>query len=178
MLMPSKGVTVIANAYCNACRTSPSLQPHCSSPAGEQPPTGPGGGAPDGGSLLANLGLWGLWAGLAAYAFLVAPNQTPLRDAYFLEKLVGLVGWGVRRQGWARGGSGSQPAARVAPVQLRLVASERLCWDHRTSHALLLFPWLPQGVDDGVTLNVIVTNLFLVMGEAASREAEQSQGLH
>lgn len=72
----------------------PSLQPHCSSPAGEQPPAAPGGGAPDGGSLLANLGLWGLWAGLAAYAFLVAPNQTPLRDAYFLEKLVGLVGWG------------------------------------------------------------------------------------
>lgn len=40
------------------------------------------------------------------------------------------------------------------------------------------FPRLPQGVDDGVTLNVIVTNLFLVMGEAAAREAEQSQGLH
>ncbi|KAI7835501.1 hypothetical protein COHA_010596, partial [Chlorella ohadii] len=76
----------------------------------EQPPAAPGGGAPDTGSLLASLGLWGLWAGLAAYAFLVAPNQTPLRDAYFLEKLVGL------------------------------------------------------GVDDGVTINAIVTNLFLVMG--------------
>jgi len=25
---------------------------------------------------------------------------------------------------------------------------------------------LPQGVDDGVTINAIVTNLFLVMGEA------------
>ncbi|PRW58694.1 hypothetical protein C2E21_3280 [Chlorella sorokiniana] len=79
--------------------------------AGQQPPAAPGGGSgPDGGSLLASLGLWGLWAGLAGYAFLVAPNQTPLRDAYFLEKLVGL------------------------------------------------------GVDDGVTLNAIVTNLFLVMG--------------
>ncbi len=75
---------------------------HCSSPAGEQPPAAPGGGAPDTGSLLASLGLWGLWAGLAAYAFLVAPNQTPLRDAYFLEKLVGLVRgvemWHLRKE--------------------------------------------------------------------------------
>lgn len=30
------------------------------------------------------------WAGLLAYAALWAPNQTPARDAYFLEKLVGL----------------------------------------------------------------------------------------
>lgn len=66
--------------------------PHCrsSSSAGKQPPA-PSGGGPDGASLLANLGLWALWVGLGAYAFLVAPNQTPLRDAYFLEKLVGLV---------------------------------------------------------------------------------------
>lgn len=64
--------------------------PHCrsSSSAGKQPAPSDG---PDGASLLANLGLWALWVGLGAYAFLVAPNQTPLRDAYFLEKLVGLV---------------------------------------------------------------------------------------
>lgn len=30
------------------------------------------------------------WAALVGYAFLYSPNQTPLRDMYFLEKLVGL----------------------------------------------------------------------------------------
>ncbi|KAK9825828.1 hypothetical protein WJX81_000622 [Elliptochloris bilobata] len=31
-----------------------------------------------------------LWAAFAAYAILLSPNQTPLRDQYFLQKLVGL----------------------------------------------------------------------------------------
>lgn len=30
------------------------------------------------------------WAALVGYAFLYSPNQTPIRDQYFLEKLVGL----------------------------------------------------------------------------------------
>ncbi|KAL4443934.1 hypothetical protein ABPG75_011671 [Micractinium tetrahymenae] len=52
-----------------------------------QPPAGP---QTDGTSLLSSAGLFLLWAALAGYAFLVAPNQTPVRDMYFLEKLVGL----------------------------------------------------------------------------------------
>jgi hypothetical protein len=59
---------------------------------------------------LGSAGLFLLWGGLAAYAFFISPNQTPLRDSYFLEKLVGL------------------------------------------------------GVDDGVKLNVILQQLFLIMG--------------
>lgn len=64
-------------------------------PAGEQQQQQPGGGGDggsgsSGGSLVGSLGLWALWGGLAAYTFLVAPNQTPLRDSYFIEKLVGL----------------------------------------------------------------------------------------
>lgn len=41
---------------------------------------------PDSGSFLFGAS----WAGLVAYVALWAPNQTPARDAYFLEKLVGL----------------------------------------------------------------------------------------
>lgn len=74
-----------------ASRTTRSERDHAPgpAPAGEQP--APGSGGPEGSSLLGSLGLWALWAALAGYAFLVAPNQTPLRDSYFLEKLVGLV---------------------------------------------------------------------------------------
>ncbi len=39
---------------------------------------------------LANIGIFGLWGGLLYYVFVLAPNQTPLRDSYFVEKLVGL----------------------------------------------------------------------------------------
>lgn len=80
----------------------------CAHPAGEQQQPGGDGG----GSLLGSVGLWALWIGLGAYTFLVAPNQTPLRDSYFIEKLIGFdSGDGVKvRMGswkgvclWARG---------------------------------------------------------------------------
>ncbi|KAL6775953.1 CGLD25 [Auxenochlorella protothecoides x Auxenochlorella symbiontica] len=41
-------------------------------------------------NILATAGLFTIWASLLAYAFFVAPNQTPLRDAVFIQKLVGL----------------------------------------------------------------------------------------
>ncbi|GAQ86379.1 hypothetical protein KFL_002860030 [Klebsormidium nitens] len=37
------------------------------------------------------LALWFFWAGLAYYAFAIAPNQTPTRDEYFLGKLTLLI---------------------------------------------------------------------------------------
>jgi len=40
--------------------------------------------------LIGAVGTWILWGGLIAYALQFAPNQTPLRDSYFLEKLLGL----------------------------------------------------------------------------------------
>lgn len=43
------------------------------------------------GNLIGSIGLFALWGGLAAYAFLLSPNQTPLRDQYFIEKFVGLT---------------------------------------------------------------------------------------
>jgi hypothetical protein len=76
----------------------------------DQQPKGGGGGGPDASSLASSVGLFALWAGLVAYAFLLSPNQTPFRDRYFVEKLIGL------------------------------------------------------GVDDGVPLNAIVQQLFLIMG--------------
>ncbi|XP_068644008.1 uncharacterized protein [Aristolochia californica] len=36
--------------------------------------------------------IFGLWAGLMYYVFLLAPNQTPTQDAYFLQKLLNLKG--------------------------------------------------------------------------------------
>lgn len=39
---------------------------------------------------LANVGIFGLWGALLYYVFVLAPNQTPLRDSYFIEKLSGL----------------------------------------------------------------------------------------
>jgi hypothetical protein len=43
------------------------------------------------GNIIGSSGIFLLWAGLGAYAFLLSPNQTPLRDQYFIEKLVGLT---------------------------------------------------------------------------------------
>lgn len=45
----------------------------------------------DAGGAVGSVGLFLLWGGLAAYAFLLSPNQTPLRDSYFIEKFVGLA---------------------------------------------------------------------------------------
>lgn len=39
-------------------------------------------------ATLASVGIGCLWLSLAAYAFLLAPNQTPYQDRYFLEKLL------------------------------------------------------------------------------------------
>jgi hypothetical protein len=52
----------------------------------------PGGAPPPApaADLGSNLTFGAAWAGLSAYAILWAPNQTPVRDAYFIEKLVGL----------------------------------------------------------------------------------------
>ncbi|KAI3423805.1 hypothetical protein D9Q98_009642 [Chlorella vulgaris] len=61
-----------------------------SSGSGDEPSTPPPQQQSDATSLLSSVGLFVLWGALAGYAFLVAPNQTPLRDSYFLEKLVGL----------------------------------------------------------------------------------------
>lgn len=36
--------------------------------------------------------IFGIWAGLMYYVFLLAPNQTPYRDTYFLQKLLNLKG--------------------------------------------------------------------------------------
>jgi len=38
--------------------------------------------------LIGAVGTWVAWAGLLAYTFYFSPNQTPLRDSYFLEKLL------------------------------------------------------------------------------------------
>ena len=69
-------------------------QPHLGARAeatgtpGSQPPAEQAQGQSK--ALLGSVGLFFLWVALAVYAFLMAPNQTPLRDQYFLEKLVGL----------------------------------------------------------------------------------------
>lgn len=84
----------------------PSEQP----PAADKPAAAAAGDGGDGSSLISSVGLFLLWAGLAGYAFLLSPNQTPFRDGYFLEKLVGL------------------------------------------------------GAEDGVPINTIVQQLFLIMG--------------
>lgn len=46
-------------------------------------------------NIIGSLGLFALWAGLIGYAFLLAPNQTPLRDQYFLEKFLNLTDDGI-----------------------------------------------------------------------------------
>lgn len=45
--------------------------------------------------LIGSIGMWALWAALIAYTLFVSPNQTPLRDSYFLEKLIVDTGDGV-----------------------------------------------------------------------------------
>jgi len=47
------------------------------------------------GGIVGSVGLFLLWGALAGYAFLLAPNQTPLRDQYFLEKFLNLTSDGV-----------------------------------------------------------------------------------
>ena len=42
-------------------------------------------------NTLLSVGLLGLWAGLVSYAFFLSPNQTPLRDQYFIMKVLNLV---------------------------------------------------------------------------------------
>ena len=44
----------------------------------------------DNDGLIGSVGLFALYGAIAAYVFLWSPNQTPLRDSYFLEKIVGL----------------------------------------------------------------------------------------
>ncbi|RWV98220.1 hypothetical protein BHE74_00042556 [Ensete ventricosum] len=50
--------------------------------------SGDGGGSDWTSSVL----LFGLWAGLMYYVFQLAPDQTPYRDMYFLQKLLNLRG--------------------------------------------------------------------------------------
>jgi hypothetical protein len=42
-------------------------------------------------NAIGSAGIFLLWAALGAYAFALAPNQTPMRDQYFLEKLLNLT---------------------------------------------------------------------------------------
>ncbi|BAT05029.1 uncharacterized LOC9269424 [Oryza sativa Japonica Group] len=54
-----------------------------------------GGGGGGGGSLsdwTTSVLIFGIWAGLMYYIFQLAPNQTPYRDTYFLQKLCNLKG--------------------------------------------------------------------------------------
>ncbi|KAG2487273.1 hypothetical protein HYH03_014114 [Edaphochlamys debaryana] len=44
----------------------------------------------DNGQLLFSLGIGALWLCLLAYAFLLAPNQTPYRDQIFIERILGI----------------------------------------------------------------------------------------
>uniref|UniRef100_N1R187 Uncharacterized protein n=1 Tax=Aegilops tauschii TaxID=37682 RepID=N1R187_AEGTA len=54
---------------------------------------GGGGGGGGGGQLsdwITSVLLFGIWAGLMYYVLQLAPNQTPYRDTYFLQKLLNL----------------------------------------------------------------------------------------
>lgn len=42
-------------------------------------------------NIIGSAGIFLLWAALAGYAFFISPNQTPLRDQYFIEKFVGIT---------------------------------------------------------------------------------------
>ncbi|XP_020110050.1 uncharacterized protein LOC109725318 [Ananas comosus] len=53
---------------------------------------GGGGGSGNGSDWTTSLLLFGLWAGLMYYVFRMAPDQTPYRDMYFLQKLLNLKG--------------------------------------------------------------------------------------
>ncbi|GLJ18382.1 hypothetical protein SUGI_0325500 [Cryptomeria japonica] len=46
----------------------------------------------NGGEWTTSILLFGLWAGLLFYVFILSPNQTPNRDVYFLQKLLNLKG--------------------------------------------------------------------------------------
>ncbi|KAK9156361.1 hypothetical protein Sjap_003841 [Stephania japonica] len=50
------------------------------------------GNGGDGGDWTTSILLFGLWGALMYYVFLLTPNQTPIRDMYFLEKLLNLKG--------------------------------------------------------------------------------------
>lgn len=58
----------------------------CTAGPGDSQPTDVG--APE--RLITSVGLGLLWAAVLYYAFALAPGQTPYRDKYFIEKLVGL----------------------------------------------------------------------------------------
>ncbi|CAG9460569.1 unnamed protein product [Pedinophyceae sp. YPF-701] len=51
-----------------------------------------GDAGPNDTGLLATVGVLAMWGVLGWYVFNVAPNLTPLRDSYFIEKLVGIAG--------------------------------------------------------------------------------------
>uniref|UniRef100_A0A0D9X6Y8 Cardiolipin synthase N-terminal domain-containing protein n=1 Tax=Leersia perrieri TaxID=77586 RepID=A0A0D9X6Y8_9ORYZ len=53
---------------------------------------GGGGGGGSLGDWTTSVLLFGIWAGLMYYVFQLAPNQTPYRDTYFLQKLCNLKG--------------------------------------------------------------------------------------
>jgi hypothetical protein len=88
---PPAAPTQLGAARVRLDRAHPAADTSCQaskkSPSGAPPPPARGGN--DG--LIGSAGLFALWAGLAAYAFFLAPNQTPLRDQYFIEKFVGLT---------------------------------------------------------------------------------------
>uniref|UniRef100_A0ACD5ZU35 Uncharacterized protein n=1 Tax=Avena sativa TaxID=4498 RepID=A0ACD5ZU35_AVESA len=56
------------------------------------PKTGGGGDGEQLSDWTTSVLLFGIWAGLMYYVFQLAPNQTPYRDMYFLQKLLNLIG--------------------------------------------------------------------------------------
>lgn len=49
---------------------------------------GSGGGGGDTSSLLTSASIFAMWGALMYYVLVLAPNQTPFRDSYFVEKLL------------------------------------------------------------------------------------------
>lgn len=82
------GLSLAAAAAAAARQRRPAPPPAASNGEQQQPRGGDDGPEPS--NLMSNAGLFLLWAALTGYAFFLSPNQTPLRDSYFLEKLVGL----------------------------------------------------------------------------------------
>ncbi|XP_057955311.1 uncharacterized protein LOC131149157 isoform X2 [Malania oleifera] len=58
----------------------------------EEKVSGNGGGGKGGRDWVTSILLFGLWAALIYYALYLAPDQTPFRDKYFLQKLLNLKG--------------------------------------------------------------------------------------